>query len=182
MTTVLCNSGPLSTFGKLNRLDVLVSLFGEVQIPRAVYDEVVTQGLVRGEPDALTVRLFWQGQGWPIADVTEAQLSAYVPPVVLDPGETEVLALAQSLADPLVLLDDEVARAEARRLGLPVVGTLGILGRACRQDLLSLEQAELLIHEIAERPDIWISAKLCEHVLASLREDPGSVDRSPPLD
>jgi len=85
--------------GKLNRLDLLAGLFGQVQIPRAVYDEVVTQGLIRGAPDALTVRLFWQRQQWPIVDVPEALLSAYVPPVVLDPGETELLALAQSLAD-----------------------------------------------------------------------------------
>ncbi len=80
--------------GKLNRLDLLADLYGEVQIPRAVYDEVVTQGLARGAPDAFTVRLFWQSQGWPIVDVPSAVRSVYSPPVVLDPGETEVLALA----------------------------------------------------------------------------------------
>ena len=111
MAVVLCNAGPLITLGKLNRIDVLAGLFGQVRITRAVYDEVVTQGLVRGAPDALTVRLFWQRQQWPIVDVPEALLSAYIPPVVLDPGETEILALAQSLVDPLLLLDDEVARA-----------------------------------------------------------------------
>ncbi len=168
MSVVLCNAGPLMALGKLNRLDLLAGLFGQVQIPHAVYDEVVTQGLIRGAPDALTVRLFWQRQQWPIVDVPEALLSAYAPPVVLDPGETELLALAQSLADPLVLLDDEVARAEARRLKLRLCGTLGILVRACRKDLLSLDQAELLIREIAARPDIWIAARLCEQVLASL--------------
>ena len=168
MSVVLCNAGPLMALGKLNRLDLLAGLFGQVQIPRAVYDEVVTQGLVRGAPDALTVRLFWQRQQWPIVDVSETLLSAYVPPVVLDPGETELLALAQSVVDPLALLDDEVARAEARRLKLRLCGTLGILVRACRKDLLSLDQAELLIREIAARPDIWIAARLCEQVLASL--------------
>jgi len=56
------------------------------------------------------------------------------PPVILDPGETELLALAQSLADPLVLLDDEVARTEARRLKLRLCGTLGILVRAYGQN------------------------------------------------
>ena len=170
MTAVLCNAGPLIVLGKLNRLDLLDGLFSAVQIPRAVYDEVVTQGLVRGEPDALAVRLYWQRQQWPIVDVPQAALSAYSPPVVLDPGETEVLALAQTMANPLVLLDDEVARAEARRLKLRLRGTLGILVRACRQGLLSLDQAELLMREIATRPDIWIAARLVEQVLTALRE------------
>ncbi len=168
MAAVLCNASPLMALGKLNRLDLLAGLFGEVQISRGVYDEVVTRGLIRGAPDALTVRLFWQRQQWPIVDVPQAVLSAYVPPVVLDVGEIEVLALAQSLADPLVLLDDEVARAEARRLKLQVCGTLGILVRAHRGGLISLDQAVLLIREIAARPDIWIAAKLCDQVLASL--------------
>jgi predicted nucleic acid-binding protein len=165
---VLCNAGPLIALGKLNRLGLLADLYGEVQIPRRVYDEVVTQGLARGAPEAMTVRLFWQRQGWPVVDVPSDVLSAYTPSVTLDPGETEVLALAQTLKDPLVLMDDEVARAEARRLGLSIRGTLGILAQAYRAQRLSFTQTELLIREIAARPDIWISAKLCEQVLASL--------------
>ncbi len=174
MATVLCNSGPLIALGKLNRLDLLAGLFGEVQIPRAVYDEVVTQGLVRGEPDAIAVRLFWERQGWLVVDVSQAALSAYVPPVILDLGETEVLTLAQSAEEPLLLMDDEVARSEARRLGLQVCGTLGTLVRACHRRLLSLEQVDLLIREIAVRPDIWISTRLCTEVLAALRAGPSS--------
>jgi predicted nucleic acid-binding protein len=55
MAPVLCNASPLLALGKLNRLDLLAGLFDRVEIPRAVYDEVVTQGLARGAPDALTV-------------------------------------------------------------------------------------------------------------------------------
>ena len=169
MPAVLCDAGPLMVLGKLNRLDLLAGLYGQVHIPRTVYDEVVTQGLARGASDALVVRLFWQNQGWPIVDVPDVVLSAYSPSVILDPGETEVLAWALSLVDPLVLLDDEVARAEARRLKLRVRGTLGTLVCAYRRNLLSLDQVELLIDEIAARPDIWIGVKLCAQVLASLR-------------
>ena len=114
------------------------------------------------------MRLFLQRQQWPIVKVPERLLSAYVPPVILDPGETEVLALAESSVDSLVLLDDEVARAEGRRLELRLCGTLGVLVRAYRGGLLSLDQVELLIREVAARPDIWIAAKLCEQVLGSL--------------
>jgi predicted nucleic acid-binding protein len=170
MPTVLCNAGPLMALSKLNRLDLLAALYGEVQISRAVHNEVVTEGLAHGAPDALTVRLFWQRQMWPIVDVPEAVMSAYAPPVILGPGEAKVLAFAQTLADPLVLLDDEVARSEARRLKLRVRGTLGVLMHAYREGLLSFDQVELLIREIAVRPDIWIGAKLCEQVLASLRK------------
>ena len=156
--------------GKLNRLDLLVDLYGEVRIPRAVYDEVVTKGLAHGAPDALTVRLFWERQKWPVVDVPTSAMSSYTPSVTLGPGETEVLALAQTLADPLVLLDDEVARAEARRLKLRLRGTLGILVHAYRQGLLPFDRVELLVREIAARPDIWIGTRLCEQVLASLRK------------
>ena len=125
--------------------------------------------MLRGAPEALTVRLFWQRHGWPMTEVPSVMLDAYTPPVILDPGERELLSLAQTLADPLVLLDDEVARAEARRLQLKVRGTLGVLVQAHRTQLLTFARIELLIQEIAARPDIWISATLCEQVLVSLR-------------
>lgn len=45
---VLCDASPLITLGKLNRLEVLAELYGEIRIPRPVYDEVVTSGLAKG--------------------------------------------------------------------------------------------------------------------------------------
>ena len=86
----------------------------------------------------------------------------------LGPGETEVLALAQTLPNPLILVDDEVARTEARRLGLSLRGTVGVLVQAYRHGHLSYAQIDLLLQEIALRPDIWISAKLCQQVQDSL--------------
>ncbi len=173
MPVVLCNSGPLLALGKLSRLDLLAELYDEVQVPQAVYNEVVSHGLAHGAPDALIARIFWQRQGWPVVEVPPEVLSAFEPPVILDPGEREVLALAKTLTGPLVLLDDEVARAEARRLELRVRGTLGVLVQAFRSGLLSLSQVELLLNEIAARPDIWIGPKLCSQVLRSLRKSDG---------
>ena len=148
-SVVLCDAGPLITLGKLNRLEVLAELYGEVRIPRPVYDEVVTSGLAKGASDAMTVRLFIHRRKWPVVDVSQAILAAYTPLVILDAGERAVLALARTLEYPLVLLDDEVGRSEARRLGLPLRGTLGILVQACREKILSLALTEILIHEIS---------------------------------
>ena len=169
MTTVLSNAGPLIALGKLNRLELLAELYGQVRIPRAVYDEAVTRGLALGMPDAHTIRLFWRAKGWPIIEVAADTLTAYKPPVILDSGETEVLALAQTLPDTLVLLDDETARVEARRLTLRVRGTRGVLVQAYLAKTLSFPEVELLFQEIAARPDIWISARLCEQTLQALR-------------
>ncbi len=165
---VISNAGPIMALGKLNRLELLADVYGQVQITRAVYTEVVIQGMARGEPDALVTRLFWQQQGWPIVDVPADVLAVYQPSVILGVGEIEVLALAQVQSNPLVLLDDELARTEARRLNLPVRGTLGVLVQAYHEQHLTYTQLDLLLQEIGTRPDIWISAKLCQQILNSL--------------
>jgi len=105
-----------------------------------------------------------------ILEVPPESLSSYSPSVILDPGEISVLVLAKTLVNPLVLMDDETARTEARYLKINVKGTLGVLVDAVRKNYLDHHHAELMIQEIAARPDIWISEKLCETVLVSLKE------------
>ncbi|MEE8585177.1 MAG: hypothetical protein V3T83_10035 [Acidobacteriota bacterium] len=168
---VLCNSGPLIALGKLNRLDLLARLFREIRIPRSVFEEVVTQGLRRGAADAHAVRLFWMRQGWPVDDVSDSVRSAYSPSAGLDQGEFDVLAIARTLKNPLLLMDDEVARAQARLLQLQVLGTRGLIVQSFRRNLLSRSEVELLIQEISARRDIWISSQLCDQILKSLQQD-----------
>jgi predicted nucleic acid-binding protein len=169
--TVLANAGPLIALAKLNRLSLLSDPYRVVQVPRSVYREVVEQGLARGATDAGTIRLFLEKSGWPILEVPAPSSHDYDPPVVLDPGERDLLVLAQSMPVDLLLIDDEVARGEARRLGLAVRGTLGVLAHARRAGRLTLQEVELLVLEIAARRDIWISEKLCQDVLSKLREE-----------
>ena len=154
---------------KLNRLQLLIDLWGKVSITETVFQEAVLFGQAHGAPDALTIRLFSQQCRLPVVTVPDSLLAAYHPAVSLDPGEHATLAYARTLSDVLVLVDDEDARTEARRLGLPIRGTLGGLVQAYRQNLLSFSEVELLINEIAARPDIWISARLCDRVLQTLK-------------
>jgi predicted nucleic acid-binding protein len=49
-----------------------------------------------------------------------------------------------------VLADDQYAQTEARRLGLTVRGTIGVLVEAYRRSLLTLSEIELLFSEILE--------------------------------
>ncbi len=78
MTSAICNAGPAIALGKLQRLDVLAAVYQEVLLPEAVYDEVVIQGGMQGEPDARRVRLFWQRQNWLILPVPEDIVHRYL--------------------------------------------------------------------------------------------------------
>jgi len=170
---VLVNAGPLIALGKLNRLPLLAQLYEIVHVPWAVYREVVIEGSIREAPDSFNVRIFLKHYEFPILDVSEQVLRSYTPASMLGAGEKHLLSLARSFsgAEVLVLLDDELARTEARRLGLQVKGTVGVLVQAFRAGLLSMREAELLLLEIAARPDLWISEKLCRQVIEQLKQE-----------
>jgi predicted nucleic acid-binding protein len=124
-------------------------------------------------PDSLHIRLFLEHYRFPILDASEDVLRRYVQWPRLGSGEKQLLSLAQSFAgdEVQVLVDDEAAREEARRLGFLVKGTVGVLVQAYRTSLLALDEIELLLLEIAARPDLWISEKLCQQVMEQLRRD-----------
>ena len=65
----------------------------------------------------------------------------------LDAGEAAAIALAIELHADLLLMDDEEGVIAARRKGLEVAGTLGVLSRAAQRHLLNLADAlELVKH------------------------------------
>jgi predicted nucleic acid-binding protein len=67
----------------------------------------------------------------------------------LGAGERTCLAVAHR-RDGLFVSDDADARAEARDRGIPVTGTLGILGRAVNEEIISLEEGNRLLGRMIE--------------------------------
>jgi len=165
---VITDAGPLIALGKLARLHLLAALYTVVQVPQAVYDEAVTRGLARREPEALSIQMACDLYGWPILPSPQQMSVAISPGVLLGDGEIQALNAASSTPAALVLIDDEAAREEARRLGLKVKGTSGVLVQAYQANLISRQELETLIEMIALRRDIWIKAELCQRVLAQL--------------
>lgn len=70
-----------------------------------------------------------------IISVPEGEVDA-LPPNRLGPGERAVIAYARSHSDCWAGLDDRQARELAEDLGLDVIGTIGILLRAKKVDLI----------------------------------------------
>lgn len=143
---VIINNTPLVALFTLNRFSLLGELFGVIQIPAAVAEEfLAVEGSQRH--DALAAH--------PDLIVTSPSDPRSVLPFVgLDQGEAQVLALAQEQSARLVILDERKARRYAKRLGLAVTGTLGVLLLAKERRLiasvhpllLSLQKAGLFLH------------------------------------
>ena len=126
---VVVNATPLIALSLVGRLDLLHALYGRIVIPPAVRQEVL-DGKARapgveevGSADWIMTR--------PLQCPAQARL---IPD--LDLGETEVLALALELNADLVIMDERLGRRHARRLGLPMTGTLGVLTKAKRKGLI----------------------------------------------
>jgi predicted nucleic acid-binding protein len=167
---VVSNAGPLIALGKLGQLSLLLTLYDEILVPREVYHEVVVNGLRLGADDAPAVDFLVQ-QGH--IDVVEVVLPPTLPTWAqsLDAGEIEVIVLGQQQAADWVLVDNEHAREAARQVGLPLKGTVGLLLEAWRQGHVSLQAFELLMQEVKTRPDLWISAQLCDRALEQARQE-----------
>ncbi len=123
MLEVIVDTSPLQYLHQLDLLDLLPDLYGKVLIPESVVREIAAgHSLGVALPELKTL-------GW--IEVRRVSGLSVLPLVSdLGAGEREVLALALEAANPLVVLDDALARRVAKRLELNLTGTLGLLLKA----------------------------------------------------
>ena len=165
----ISNATPLIYLGKLGQLDLFFKLFKEILIPTEVYKEVVTNGLRLGAPEAELVRyLVHQGIIQVVQPILPAILPEWAQPI--DTGEIEVILLAQQQSTDWVLIDNQHARQAARKVGLPLKGTVGVLLDAYYRQIIALRELEFLLYRIKSQSDFWISDTLCDQALAHAQQ------------
>jgi predicted nucleic acid-binding protein len=161
--SAVSNTGPLVALAKIDLLSLLQELYGEVSIPPAVHREL----LAKSGPEAprldaaLQTHLRAVGEFSLTVDVEQATAG-------LGAGEQQAIALANSLGE-LLLIDDRSGRSVARRLGVPVTGTAGVLLRAKEAGLVA-EVRSLLESMRAE--GYYLSDALID-LAAKLAGEPG---------
>jgi len=121
------DTGPVNYLLQIGQIELLPQLLGRVWVPRAVIVELTD----RAAPDHVRS---WVAQAPDWFLVTEPSL-----PLGLagGAGEQAAIALARERKLPL-LCDDEAARRIARREGLLVSGTLGILQQAHARRMIEI--------------------------------------------
>jgi uncharacterized protein len=120
---VLVNTSPLQYLHQIGRLELLPRLFDRVAIAGAVVRELES-GLRLGVNVPSLAALAWVQVREPVTPA--GVLLAWD----LGAGEAATLSLALERPGTWVVLDDKLGRAAAAALGIPLLGTLGLLLRA----------------------------------------------------
>lgn len=144
------DASPLIVFHQVGQFDLLRGLFLQILVPTAVALEVVP---------SLGVLPTWIDE--------RPVMRTLALPEKLDPGERAAIALASQLAADYIVLDDLPARRVATRLGLTVVGSLGLLIRAL--DYGMIEQVRPVMDQMVDH-GLFVTEELYHDILVSAGE------------
>jgi predicted nucleic acid-binding protein len=89
----------------------------------------------------------------------------------LDAGEVAALAFMNKEPGLLFLTDDAAARLVATKLGYNVHGTIGILLRAIRRDLIKPKKVIDRIKLIPLQSSLYIKASLLQEVISQVEQE-----------
>ncbi len=157
---IVSNTTPLSVFLRVGRPDLLAQVFGTITIPDAVANEL-DRGvhLVGNWRTALPSVMISPTVSSPMLDRLLAEVDA---------GEAEAIALAAGQGADLLLIDDAGGRLAARRLGVPVLGSVGIVLLAKTRGLI--ESGRPVLDALRSRGGLWLADALYLEVLKTLGE------------
>jgi len=156
---VVSNSSIIIALARICHLDLMGKLFKKVIVPEAVWKEVT----VEGKPDREKIL---RAGFIHVEKMGNKRLVAFLEEFV-DRGEAEAIVLALELNADLLLIDDRDARNLAKKLGLQVMGTLGVLALAKYIGLI--QEVKPIIDELIET-GFWISRRILEVFLRELGE------------
>jgi len=134
MIKIVSNTGPLIALARINKLDLIKRYFGEVYIPREVYEEICIRGKEKPGSkevkDAKWIRIINVKDEFAVKLLKE-----------LNKGEAETIVLAKELNASLVLMDERIPREMLELLGFSITGTVGILIRAGKEGLINIKES-----------------------------------------
>ncbi len=156
---VLSDASPLIGLARVDGLVWLRELFGSVGMTMEVAEEVLVDNRA---DDELHIRQSL-AEGW-LYRLGKSPPEPQYPH--LGHGESSCLRVALARTEPtLLLLDDRLARREARRAGLEIVGVAAIIGMAEQRGLIASAR---IVFEALLQTDFRIGPAVIESVLETV--------------
>ena len=156
---IISDTSPICYLVLIDCIEVLPILYKNVIIPQAVYQELQAEKTpkavkewIENYPNWLIIRN--------ITNASDSELDK------LDQGEREAIILAEEIKANLLIVDDRAARNLANKRGLKIIGLLGILIDAARNNLIDLPTK---INQLQETT-FFISPKLLQSILSQYQE------------
>lgn len=159
---VVSNTSPLMNLAIIGRLDLLRHFYETIDVPEAVWNELIIQGA--GKPGSEAIA----SESWIKSHAVQNRHLVTALRENLDSGEAETIALALERQAILVLLDETEGRRVAASYGLVKTGVLGILLQAKSHGIISSLKAEM--EKLQREAHFWISPPLFEKLLRSVGE------------
>jgi uncharacterized protein len=151
--TIASNTGPLIALAKADQLILLRTFYGDVLIPPGVHRELLAKTGIEADRLDQSLSTFVK-----VAERPQVPPEVELTTRMLDPGEREAIALAHNSSLPIIM-DDRLGREAARRLGLAVTGTAGVVVQAKQENLIT--SVRELLEQIRDR-GYWLSDELIE--------------------
>lgn len=155
------NVSPLIVLAQGGCLDLLRIAGERILVPVVVEQEVLRPGITDAAVQALRSRTWLE-----IVEV--GPVPASVGHYRLDPGEEAVLTWAATHPGAAAIMDDRRGRLAARSLGIPVIGTLGIILEAKRAGVIPA--ARPVAGHLLGATDWYLSRHILARVLARVGE------------
>ena len=148
---MIINASPLIIFGKLNKIDILIKLYKNIEISNAVYNEVVVNGIEISARDASIIKEYVDNKTIKILNLDEIhfeQANKIKSIYNIHLGEAETIALAIQLNKKEAIIDEISAREAAKAFGIRPIGSLRVLLIAYKNNLISKDGVHELINEM----------------------------------
>lgn len=158
---IVVNTTPWIALSICGQIPLLEKLYTDVCIPLHVKEEIMAGG--RNSFGVYELETCEWVRIEKVHDIEKIKLL-----YELEQGEAEVIILAREKGIQHVLIDEKVARLQAKVLGLNVIGTLGVLLMAKKKGLL--DSIKPAIAKILEN-GIWIKDEIVVGILQDAGEE-----------
>jgi uncharacterized protein len=159
---IVSDTSALSNLAIVDHLWLLEAVYQTVIIPDAVASELAA---ARNSTVSAILQLHWIHT----QSLTNSQLADQLQQERgLDAGEAHAIALALELQADDLLIDERLGRQEAVRLGLSIIGIIGILLVAKQRSLIP--QVQPVMNALINQAGFRVSPQLYQRVLALSQE------------